>query len=410
MLQASNDQDRRASQQLAQKKSMTHLHADLPFGTPPRDDDRFSLTNASLLEEEQVERPRRKRAETSSTIPSTSEDTFSTFSCELAQSPERTVRPSQKFSALRDMDDYASIEKIAEMLAHRRNVDPSLVMPQLLHMFNAQSHDEQYAALSPTAHTTYAPWPKRVSSMISPVDITTQKHRTVMSKASGFFQKLLDTSTSGQAARRFSFEPGDDIAGPSTPDQRVPSQGKDRVLRKSASAYVLRGPDMITPARSLSPVAQSPNISTPAEVKVGPISRIPTPVFKSGSLARPRQEREDSAVSLLTVIQNNDNWRRSVSISSQSSPSSSRVNLARTAQEALMMGSPIPQPLHDSNPLLEHTNSLRGPNSLHAAARAESGQAATSPSVQFKRTSLQYSGDSHAPYSAFSVENLRPST
>ncbi|KAI5361459.1 hypothetical protein Slin14017_G081920 [Septoria linicola] len=410
MLQASNDQDRRASQQLVQKKSMTHLHADLPFGTPPKDDTQFSLTNASLLEEEQGERPGRKRAETSSTIPSTSEDTFSTFSCELAQSPERTVRLPQKYSAVPGMDDYASIEKIAEMLAHRRNIDPSLVMPQLLHMFNAHSHEGQYAARSPTAITTYAPWPKRVSSTISPADMTTPKHRTVMSKASGFFQKLLDTSTNGQATRRFSFEPGDDIAGPNTPAQGVSSHGKDRVLRKSASAYILRGPDMITPARSLSPVAQSPTISTPAEAKVGPISRIPTPVFKSGSLARPRQEREDSAASLLTVIQNNDNWRRSASISSQSSPSSSRVNLARAAQEALFVGSPIPQPPHDSNPLLEHTNSLRGPNSVNASARAESGQAATSPSVYFKRPSSQYSGDSQAPYPASSVENLRPST
>ncbi|KAF2214401.1 hypothetical protein CERZMDRAFT_117048 [Cercospora zeae-maydis SCOH1-5] len=415
IVQSPSNKDIQASQQLAQKKSMTHLHTELPFGTPPNSDIRFSLTNPSL-EQDLRRLTGRKRADTVSTIQSTSDDTFSTFSCEELTPSEQSAQ-----QLLSKDEDYAIIAKIAESLARRRKIDPAHIMPQLLIMFNAQPVECAKAGSMPTALFPTAPWPTRTTSIMATTDNTPPttdntppRHRTVMSKASGFLQKLVpqlntDPSVTPEAIRRFSFEPGDDN------QVVVPcSTSKERMLRKSISAYALRGPDIITPARSLSPVAQSPTASTSADARFGPPSRIPTPVCTPGSLARPRQEREDSAASLLTVIQQNDEKRRasSVSSSSYSSPSSSRVSLARAVQEVLTIQSPVPRPISNGSDILRgHSHSLRGSSLTAGIARSVHVGPDVSPRGQFKRPSMQQYRNSHTASSVSNgvrQENMRP--
>ena len=415
MIKVTNDKDKQASQQqqLVQKKSMTHLHAELPFGTPPRDT-RKPLTSAARLAQQQDMRTGgRMRATTRSTILSTSEDTFSTFSCESDTIPDQTLRPAAKSAPANE--DYASIESIATTLASRRNIDPALVIPQLLQLFNGQGLQYDRAASDPVKLLVQAPYPERSSSMLAPVDMAGPKqHRTVMSKASGFFHKLVPQLSvdvhSAQPSRRFSFEPGDDI-DPANHSTGVSNPiGKDRILQKSVSADGLRRSETTTSARALSPVVPSPTSSAFMEGRTGTPSRIPTPVFTSGSLAKPRQEREESASSLLTVIQYNGT--RSVSSSNYSSPESSR-NLARAAEEVLTVQTPMS--LHSSNST-NRLNSLRGMDLAAAAARtASGGEADASPNkAPFnKRARSQYGHYGHSGRLTTAIlqdENVQPPT
>lgn len=414
MLLSVNDKDKQTSQQqLTQKKSMTHLHTELPFGTPPLDT-RFPLPRVSnLVTQQHNAMPGRKRATTASTTQSTSEDTFSTFSSESDIVPDHTLRPVLKQSS--GKEDYASIEAIATTLAIRRNIDPARVMPQLLQLFNAQNLQNDRVASDPVTLGARIPYPQRSSSMIASVDSIAPKHRTVMSKASGFFQKLVpqlsvDMHTGHQPFRRFSFEPGDDTEPADTSIIPSTSNEQDRSLRRSVSASVLREPRNIASARSLSPVAHSPTPSALVDGRFGLPSRIPTPVFSSGSVARPRQERDDSSASLLTVIKYND--AKSVNNSGSGSSESNRSNVARAGEEVLTVHAPNRLPSSDSSS--SRMNSLHGVNLATAAARTASSEADASPKVQFdKRARSEYSSSGYTSRLTSAIlrtENARPST
>lgn len=133
LLQSTSDQDITLSQRLSLKKSMTNIHADLPFGTPPANDMRFSLTNVSMsMMNEQTAIRRRKRPTHGST---TTDDTFSAFSSADDPLPdESTIHaiPAVDSDGEQDMVDVGNI---ANALARRRGVAPSQVMPQLLELF-----------------------------------------------------------------------------------------------------------------------------------------------------------------------------------------------------------------------------------------------------------------------------------
>lgn len=182
-------------------------------------------------------------------------------------------------------------------------------------------------------------------------------------KASEFFSKWrpqlnIDTSTS---ARRFSFEPGDDTdaALGALPLDHLPAAVKDRLLRKSVSLSFLSDAREPQPEPTLSPVQQSPTTSAPPSDCRKP-SRIPTPVYSNGSLARPRQDREDSASSLLTAIKHADEvFQRSDSMSSSAfnSPCASRADLTLESQGSCHTKE---TKYSINNPLLEHTSNLRG--------------------------------------------------
>lgn len=215
-----------------------------------------------------------------------------------------------------------------------------------------------------------------------------RKNPTLKAKASGFFAKRkpqLNVDTSPGVVRKFSFEAGDDANATlsATPIDNLPASVRERLIRKSASMSFLELTHSKAPSQEpqLPPVVQSPTNSTPLQVwnSTSPDyddsrkpSRIPTPVYRRSSLARPRQEREDSASSLLTAIRHSGaGSRRSGSSSSYSSPSASRTDLTQglhrpdSTQGSCLRGA-------GSNRLLDHTNALRGNAVAISAAKAAS--------------------------------------
>ena len=125
-----------------------------------------------------------------------------------------------------------------------------------------------------------------------------QKNPTLKGKASGFFAKLkpqLNVDTSTALSRKFSFEAGDDanasLSAP--PIDTLPAAVRERLIRKSASmsSLELTYNRAAVQETTLSPVAQSPTNSAPAEevMQTPPDydeskrpSRIPTPAYKTG--------------------------------------------------------------------------------------------------------------------------------
>jgi hypothetical protein len=230
-------------------------------------------------------------------------------------------------------------------------------------------------------------------------------------KASGFLAKFrpqLHVDTSDGLGRRFSFEAGDDAnASFSAPViDTLPPTVRDRLIRKSASMSSLEVASNRTTTQepALSPVAQSPTTSaqrqdfagTPPEQDDAKRTRIPTPVWKSGSLARPRRDRDDSASSLLTAIKVSrpvSQRSGSVSSSSYSSPSASRTDLTRGLNnQETIQGSG-----QRGNGLLHHTNSLRGGMAIAAAQKAAN-------------INLHQSGATHGQRKETASNNNRSST
>ncbi|KAF2170551.1 hypothetical protein M409DRAFT_19371 [Zasmidium cellare ATCC 36951] len=371
-----SDKDRKWSQKLSQKKSMTNIHADLPFGTPPDGDMRFSLTQASFLEQ-QAKRKSRQCAVTTSTTES--DDTFSSFACEGETLPQVTVN-GDGFHKQAAHDEFGDIGRLADALAQRRNIHPSQVMPKLLEIFDPPPDQEiGVTENGPNALGITAPQPQRnLSTRMVSADNAIVKRKSVVTKASDLFHKLRpqlgveNASNLRGLHRRFSFEPGDDAAAQKMPQVNGNAgSGETRILRKSVSLDVLGKipPTTAVVDPMLSPVPSSSTVSvTPADGR--PPSRIPTPVYSSGSLARPRQEREDSASSLLTAFRQPENTsKRSNSVSSSAysipSPKPEDPNLSRASQ-------PVEYALGTNLRLLDRTNSLRS-SSASLASHAVAG-------------------------------------
>ena len=262
-----------------------------------------------------------------------SDDTLSTFSCVGDCLPDDATDVNLIDAAGTD-NEMVAVKRIANILAKRRKVDVNIVLPKLLSLFSLDQVDH---TLDQVNHTP---------GMMS--------NTGLRKKASmpGFFSRTkpqlhVDTSI----RRRFSFEPGDDEASLSaTPSDNLPAAVRDRLLRKTVSMSVLsETPQKAMPDSELSPLPQSPTSSALASDSKRP-SRIPTP--NCNSLARPRRERDDSSSSLLTAIKHCDDVsRRSGSLSSSSSPSASRIDMKQGGQQGVPLA---------NNPLLEHTNALRG--------------------------------------------------
>lgn len=406
---------RRLSKQLISKKSMTNIHADLPFGTPP-DTMRSTLAEASMLECHGIDHDN-KRTETglrSMSEPNTSfsDDTFSTFSCVSDLLPDETADVNLIQAAGTD-NDFVAIKRIAHVLARRRNIDPSDVMPKLTDLFCAQalaSLDPAKSASVPTALGVQPPTPRSAGADKVFCVATMQKHPSLMAKASGFFQKLrpqLNLDTSSSASRRFSFEAGDDAVVISPPLIALRTFiDRDRTLRKSVSLSSLpEWTQKITVVeRALSPVAHSPTATAPPSESRRP-SRIPTPVHRTGSVARPRQEREDSASSLLTAFKHSASTRRSDSMSSSvySSPSASRIDLSQRPQSSELTSNGNLK-AGSSNRLLDHTIALRG----SALANAQKAATNTSWTASISNCDLQHAV--HRARSRASECNSGPST
>ena len=198
----------------------------------------------------------------------------------------------------------------------------------------------------------------------------------------------LQIDTSGAIRRQFSFEAGDDSATISTsPADALPAAVRDRLLRKSVSTSILSDKPLpkgiIGHDRALSPVEQSPTSSAPVSESTMSkrLTRIPTPVFYSG--AKPRQERESSASSLLTAIRNYDACYESDS-SMDSSSAHSRADRAEVLHGLGSLRSA------NSNSLLEHTNALRS-SALMTTARK--GHGSTSVDADLEKQSCLNHGE-----------------
>ena len=362
-------------------------YPDLPSGTLT--DGPSTLAEASYLEARSLQN--RTRAISDPKTSFSEDDTISTFSC--AGDMLSDEAGDANFTEAAGIDnDFVAVTRIAKVLARRRNVDANVIMPKLLEMFAVPSNaqrPEMAKAVPPRAQTSMGQ-----SSSMPP----TRKNTKLMAKASGFFHKLkpqMNIDTTVVENQRFSFEEGDDsaISAPGATTPRAASSSAlatmgthDRVLRKCASTPLLAdykaGSDMNSPERPLSPVAQSPTGSTPvSESRRG--SKIPTPVYNPGTLARPRRERESSESSLLTAIRCSETAERrsnSLSSSGYSSSSTSRMDMTAGSQGTT------------SNRLLEHTMALRG-NAFAAAAAARAVESTNAdsawPVVHEKRSSVQ---------------------
>lgn len=410
--QSPSEKDRKASRQLAQKKSMSQIHADLPFGTPPNRDARFSLTNFSLLEQQDQQALEHTLGQKTSPKPrlSVSEDSFSAFSCVNDSLPEDNAIVQNTDEAA----DLSEIKHLAAALARRHNVDVAGIMPQLLNLFSLQQAPGSGRASSVPngvikegrASAQLSASPRIVS------DDLVAKRPTVLARASGFFQKLkpglsIDSaSASLRTTRRFSFEPGDDAASQDVSlGQPVPSSS----LRKSASLDVLRQPGLegLCSARALSPVAASPTTSV-APTEGRPPSRIPTPVYSSSSLARPRQERENSASSLVTAMkQAEDLSKRSNSMSSSrySPTAASAENLANAQQPIMSEYGPRSRPEQGTvnTPTLRSSAVTKPPSTTSNVKERRSPWKAAGP-----RGNQPDASPRESAASASRRENLRP--
>lgn len=348
---------RRLSTQLTSDKSMTSIiHADLPFDTPlnalPS-----TLAEASELETHEEARSTSKRARagskpTSEPKTSFSDETVSTFSCVSDLLPDET-----NDVAMEHKNDAALIARIAQALAHRRQIDPASLMPKLAELLSHAS-DANGNACNSLALETGLLTPKHTPIEKSLSSAAVQKHPSLMKKASSFFHRLrpqANTETSLASGRRYSFEEGDDMVILSSPLTARTSQSTiENRLRKSVSLSSLR--DTAQRARpvnrTLSPVAQSPPTSTQV-LETRRVSKIPTPVQNWGTVARPRRERDNSASSLLTAFKYSDGTHRSGSLSGSldSNPSYRRL-MKPLSEDTRQQG--------NHNDILDHTNALRG--------------------------------------------------
>lgn len=280
---------------LSRDLEAANVQADLPSGTPPTAP--RALVEATAFEEQNMGKLSISEPKTSG-----SDDTFSTFSWPGDFLPTESADIDLINVAGTD-NDFVAIKRIAQVLAKRRNIDVDTIMPKLLKLFAAQSLQNTGLGIQ--------------LMEASPNDAPARKDTKVKTKASGFFHKLRSQALTIDTGlgRRFSFEAGDDeaLSAPAAEtislanNGMLPNAVRERLLRKCVSTSVLadfsnqKVPTQDSEGPRLSPVQQSPTtLGSLSESR--PPSKIPTPTYGSGMLARPRQEREDSASSLLTAI------------------------------------------------------------------------------------------------------------
>jgi len=383
---------------------MTSIHVDLPFGTPP-DAMPSTLAEASLLEQ-QAERGLDLRAEAGLHSPSEprnsfSDETFSTFSFAGDVWSDANA-DTEAAECTGDENELFAIKRIATVLARRRHINPDEVMPKLLDLCSVLSSDG-----TPFAGKTNADGnrhgPLEVATMVSMTPVTTvRKQPSLMAKASGFFHRLKTHSAVDHVVEdrhRFSFDVGDDVVALSTPVGR--GEANEGSLRKSVSLSDLSRMSQqrdAMPQRNPFPLPTTPTTAAPP-VEARRMSRIPTPVHGSGGLARPRQEREDSSSSLLTVINHdkrNSHRCGSTGSSTYSSPGTCVDGFGPHGSDRAASGTQTSA--SSSNMLLEYTQALRASSFTTAVAKSGSNGCSSSCDHHFadqsKRISTQssYSG------------------
>lgn len=382
------------SKKLTKKVSKTSILAELPFGTPPAYVPSTSLLQASYLEDQASLLSSEKRAaEYQSQMKeevrvSLSDDTTSTFSCAGDLLPdeanEKEVHHGDTtFEHVSD-NDIEDIRRMAATISSRRGIDAETVMPRLLDLFRSQEPTNN-------AHTqllNQRQLQRVVTAPISSASATTPVRKP--SHLMGFFNRLrpqlsLDTLPE---ARRFSFEVGDDKGPIGATCQQ--SASRESLLRKSVSLSALHEAARHVPARSspndLSPIESSPTTSARTSDSRR-TSKIPSPSYNA-ALAKPRQQREESATSLLTAMRDAEHpGRRSSSAASSVYSTQSRQHVATTDKPRLVSRTSLAQPaqaivkrldlqrLHGfssvdtagtapSRHMIDHTNAIRAGTSI----------------------------------------------
>jgi hypothetical protein len=328
------------SRKLTKKISKTSILAELPFGTPPPHIPSTSQLQASYMED-QVRLPEDRLTESPSEMKeevrvSFSDDTTSTFSCVGDLLPDENNDKALHFEgpSLEHMsdNDIEDIRQMAATISDRRGLDAESVMPRLLDLFRPQAAlNNAYVSPSNEVHLQ--------RGVIAPVANTsgTMPVRRP-SHLMGFINRLrpqlsLDTLPE---TRRFSFEVGDDSAPIGATYQNPTS--RESLLRKSVSLSALPEAARYVPVRSahvdLSPIESSPTTSARTSDSRG-TSKIPSPAYNA-TLAKPRQQREDSTSSLLTAMRDPE-YRGQRSSSAASSVYSSQSSHHVATEKSRMM-------------------------------------------------------------------------
>ena len=381
------------SKKLTKKVSKTSILAELPFGTPPAHAQSTSLLQASYLEDQdRLLSSEKKPAESQSQRKeevrvSFSDDTLSTFSCAGDLLPdeanEKEVHHGDPaFEHVSD-NDLEDIRRMAATISNRRGIDAEAVMPRLLDLFRPQE---------PTTNAQAQRLNQVQLQRVATTPITGASNTTTFRKPShlmGFFNRLrpqlsLDTLPE---ARRFSFEVGDDKGPIGAAYQQ--SASRESLLRKSVSLSALHEAARPVPPRSsqndLSPIECSPTTSTRTNDSRR-TSKIPSPIYNA-ALAKPRQQREESASSLLTAMRDAEHpGKRSSSAASSVYSTQSRHHVA-TDKPRIASRTPLTQPsqatvnrldlqrLHvfsssdaagaaSTRQLIDHTNAVRAGTSI----------------------------------------------
>ncbi|KAI7528606.1 hypothetical protein KC331_g15662 [Hortaea werneckii] len=231
--QSPSHEMRRLSKQLTTKKSFTNIHPDLPFGTPP-DTAASTLAQAMKWPEDDA-RPM--------PMESMSDDTISTFSCagDLFESENGNVNLMNAAGMDNDVD---AVQRIAHVVARRRNIDTKDIMPKLLTLFDEAaptSTESEGFAGSPNNNDFNRPDSPIISDRLyAPI----RKEPSLMRKASGLLSKLrtqIGTDDSVPAKRSFSFEAGDDAVpvGPLCLTEASSRRAEGSQLRESISVSSL---------------------------------------------------------------------------------------------------------------------------------------------------------------------------
>ncbi|KAI7322995.1 hypothetical protein KC315_g8641 [Hortaea werneckii] len=295
--QSPSHEMRRLSKQLTTKKSLTNIHPGLPFGTPPNT--AASTLAQAMKSPEDDARPM--------PMESVSDDTISTFSCagDLFESENGNVN---LMNAAGTDNDVVAVQRIAHVVARRRNIDTKDIMPKLLTLFDEApptSIDSEGFAGSPNNNDFNRPDSPIISDRLyAPI----RKEPSLMRKASGLLSKLrteVGTDNSVPAKRSFSFEAGDD-AVPVVPlwlTEASSRRAEGSQLRESVSVSSLAEiVGSIGKCEHTGPSAkQSPSMSV-SDSEPRRASRIPTPVCSPRYLGRPRQQHGHSTANFLPAI------------------------------------------------------------------------------------------------------------
>lgn len=289
------------SKKLTKKISKTSLLAELhiPLGTPPPHLPSTSLLQASYLED-QANMLERKRIENQTqgvaeARVSISDDTTSTFSCAGDFLPDEASDKGVPLEHASD-SEIDEIRKMAFAISSRRGVNAEFIMPRLLELFRTNVLVEDMDA----QQMDKLPSQRAVNACFAKTDIATTVRKP--SHIMGFINRMrpqltLDTCLE---PRRFSFEVGDD-AGPMGAAHHD-FASRESMLRKCVSLPALPEVSRHVPAApvNLSPIESSPTTSARTSDSRR-TSKIPSPAHNP-TFAKPRQQREDSTGSLLTVM------------------------------------------------------------------------------------------------------------